>query len=402
MASVVSSQVLYCFFSTSEITPRFRLRVHSSGGTSKESNAISWNGASLNGEKDKKVGGRIGSWNGSLKGEVKKKSVKDAISSDLDVLWDDECGQPLQDSPILLFCPGIVGVGLALTLHHKALGKVFEVRCLHIPVNDRTPFEGLVKFVEETVRLEHASSPNKPIYLVGDSFGGCLVLAVAARNPEIDLVVILANPATSFDRSQLRPLLPLWEVLPDELYDAIPYLLRFARGNPVEMARVNIEDRLPPRLQIEQLFQNLIALLPHLSDSVDTIPRDTLIWKLKLLKSAASYANSRLHAVNAEVLVLSSGNDRLLPSGDEAQRLKSTLKNCIVRHFKDNGHTILLEDGVNLLTVIKGTGKYRRSRRIDIVSDFIPPSMSEFKQGYDEVVGLLRFATGSAMFSTFE
>ncbi|KAG5232584.1 hypothetical protein OIU77_004001 [Salix suchowensis] len=431
MASVVSSQVLYCFFSTSEITPRFRLRVHSSGGTSKESNAISWNGASLNGEKDKKVGGRIGSWNGSLKGEVKKKSVKDAISSDLDVLWDDgygtktvkdyfeeakemirpdggpprwfcptECGQPLQDSPILLFCPGIVGVGLALTLHHKALGKVFEVRCLHIPVNDRTPFEGLVKFVEETVRLEHASSPNKPIYLVGDSFGGCLVLAVAARNPEIDLVVILANPATSFDRSQLRPLLPLWEVLPDELYDAIPYLLRFARGNPVEMARVNIEDRLPPRLQIEQLFQNLIALLPHLSDSVDTIPRDTLIWKLKLLKSAASYANSRLHAVKAEVLVLSSGNDRLLPSGDEAQRLKSTLKNCTVRHFKDNGHTILLEDGANLLTVIKGTGKYRRSRRIDVVSDFIPPSMSEFKQGYDEVVGLLRFATGSAMFST--
>ncbi|KAJ6434309.1 hypothetical protein OIU84_017921 [Salix udensis] len=336
-----------------EITPRFQLRVHSSG-TSKESNAISWNGASLNGEKD-------------------KKSV----------------GNPLKDSPILLFCPGIVGVGLALTLHHKALGKVFEVRCLHIPVNDRTPFEGLVKFVEETVRLEHASSPNKPIYLVGDSFGGCLALAVAARNPEIDLVVILANPATSFDRSQLRPLFPLWEVLPDELYDAIPYLLRFARGNPVEMARVNIADRLPPRLQIEQLFQNLIALLPHLSDSVDTIPKDTLIWKLKLLRSAASYANSRLHAVKAEVLVLSSGNDRLLPSGDEAQRLKSTLKNCTVRHFKRQW-----------AYYSTGTGKYRRSRRIDIVSDFIPPSMSEFKQGYDEVVGLLRFATGSAMFST--
>jgi hypothetical protein len=36
-------------------------------------------------------------------------------------------------------------------------------------------------------------------------------------------------------------------------------------GNPVEMAGVNIEYRLPPRLQIEQLFQNLIALLPHLS-----------------------------------------------------------------------------------------------------------------------------------------
>lgn len=55
-------------------------------------------------------------------------------------------------------------------------------------------FIGLVKLVEETIRLEHASSPNKPIYLVGDSFGGCLSLAVAARNPTIDLVLVLVNP----------------------------------------------------------------------------------------------------------------------------------------------------------------------------------------------------------------
>lgn len=51
-----------------------------------------------------------------------------------------------------------------------------------------------MKLVEETIRLEHTLSPEKPIYLVGDSFGGCLSLAVAARNPTIDLVVILVNP----------------------------------------------------------------------------------------------------------------------------------------------------------------------------------------------------------------
>lgn len=36
----------------------------------------------------------------------------------------------------------------------------------------------------------------------------------------------------------------------------------------------------------------------------DIIPKATLLWKLKLLRSASSYSNSRLHAVNAEVLVL--------------------------------------------------------------------------------------------------
>lgn len=122
--------------------------------------------------------------------------------------------------------------------------------------------EDLVKFVEETVRLEHESTPNKPIYLVGDSFGGCLALAVAACNPKIDIVVILVNPgecpllllfkfsfstellcmdffgniliiltftsfylATSFDRSHLLPLLPILEALPDGLYNLVPYFL---------------------------------------------------------------------------------------------------------------------------------------------------------------------------------
>jgi len=61
-----------------------------------------------------------------------------------------------------------------------------------------------VTIVEKTVRLEHASSPSKPIYLLGDSFGGCLVLAIAARNPEIDLVVILANPGQFPDMQQFR------------------------------------------------------------------------------------------------------------------------------------------------------------------------------------------------------
>ncbi|KAJ6918397.1 acyltransferase-like protein [Populus alba x Populus x berolinensis] len=450
MPAVVNSLVLPYFVTNSEAKLRSRVRVQSlgSGRESKilSSDSIPVKGASI--EEEEKKGdlvdgfvrkieksdeGLIDGGNGRLKyTRVEKKRVKDVISNDLEVLWDDgygtktvrdylegakeiirpdggpprwfcpvECGQPLKDSPILLFLPGMDGVGLGLTLHHKALGKVFEVRCLHIPVYDRTPFEGLVKFVEKTVRLEHASSPNKPIYLVGDSFGGCLAVAVAARNPEIDLVLILANPATSFNRSQLQPLFPLLEALPDELHNAVPYLLSFVMGNPVKMATVNIESKLPPGLQIEQLSNNLTAMLPSLSGLADIIPKDTLLWKLKLLKSAAAYANSRLHSVKAEVLVLSSGKDQMLPSGDESQRLKSSLKNCTVRHFKENGHTILLEDGVNLLTIIKGTSKYRRSRRLDYVSNYVPPSMSEFERGFEKI-GLLQTASSAAMFSTLD
>ncbi|OIS95651.1 PREDICTED: acyltransferase-like protein At1g54570, chloroplastic [Nicotiana attenuata] len=310
-------------------------------------------------------------------------------------------GPPLRNSPLLLFLPGMDGTGLGLVLHEKALGKVFQVWCLHIPVYDRTPFEELVKFVETTVRMLHASSPNKPIYVVGDSFGGCLALAVAARNCNIDLVLILANPATSFGRSQLQPLLPPLESLPDELHVTVPYLLSFIMGDPMKMAMVNIDSMLPPQQVVEQLSDNLTALLPRLSGLTDIIPKETLLWKLKLLRSASAYANSRLHAITAEVLVLSSGKDNMLPSGNEAQRLAKSLKNCQIRHFKDNGHTILLEEGINLLSIIKGTGKYRHSRRHDCVMDFLPPSMSEFKKAIDNNRWYLNF-TSPVMLSTME
>ncbi|XP_077218489.1 phytyl ester synthase 1, chloroplastic-like isoform X2 [Tasmannia lanceolata] len=307
-----------------------------------------------------------------------------------------ECGRPLKGSPLLLFLPGIDGVGLGLILHHKALGKVFEVTCMHIPVYDRTPFEGLVKIVEDTVRLEHAMCPDKPIYLVGDSFGGCLALAIAARNPNIDLILVLSNPATSFGRSQLQPLLPILEALPDELHTAVPYLLSFVMGDPVKMAMVSVESGLAPSEALDQLSRILSSMFPRLSGLADIIPKETLLWKLKLLRSAASYANSRLHAVKAEVLVLASGKDNMLPSRDEAQRLWNSLRNCRVRYFKDNGHTLLLEDGIHLLTVIKGVSMYRRSRRHDFILDYLPPSITE----YTEVYRFIRQGTSPVILST--
>ncbi|XP_052193640.1 phytyl ester synthase 1, chloroplastic [Diospyros lotus] len=435
MSIVKTFSALPYFALNSEHKYRFRVRVESLG--SQESALLHTDSATVNEVsspvKKERIGQLIEVGNGTLRtatGENKKREAN--ASEKLGVLWDDgygsksvkdyldnakdiirpdggpprwfcpvECGQPLKDSPVLLFLPGMDGIGLGLILHHRALGKAFEVWCLHIPVYDRTPFQDLVKFVEETVKLEHVTSPHKPIYLVGDSFGGCLALSVAARNPSIDLVVILANPATSFGRTQLQPLFPLLESLPNELHITVPYLLSFVMGDPMKMAMVDVERTLPPAVVLEQLSSTLTALLPRLSVLADIIPKDTLLWKLKLLKSASSYANSRLHAITAEVLVLASGKDNLLPSEDEAKRLLGSLQNCKIRCFKDNGHTILLEDGVNLLTVIKGTCKYRRSRRHDFVTDFLPPSLSEFKQALQNN-GLFRFFTSPVMFSTLE
>lgn len=337
-------------------------------------------------------------------------SVKDYLEASREIIRDDggpprwfcplECGQPIQGAPLLLFLPGMDGTGFGLILHHRSLGRAFEVRCLHIPVNDRSQFKELLGLVESSVKNEHMLSPSKPIYLVGDSFGGCLALAVAARNPTIDLVLILVNPASSFGRSMMQPLLPVLEALPSNLHVAVPYLLSFTMGDPVKMAMASVADGLPPQQALDELSKSLTALLPRLSDLADIIPKETLIWKLELLKSASSYVNSRLHAIKAEVLVLASGKDNLLPSEDEADRLWSSLKNCRVRYFKGSGHTLLFEDGINLLTVIKGLNMYRRSKQVDFVEDFIPPTIGEFKKTFEQDNKLFHLAISPVIMST--
>nr|CAD1839029.1 unnamed protein product [Ananas comosus var. bracteatus] len=261
---------------------------------------------------------------------------------------------------------GIDGVGVGLIRHHERLGKIFDIWCLHIPVMDRTPFEGLIEYVERTVKSEKLKSPEKPIYLVGESIGACLALAVAARNPDIDLILILANP-----------------------------------GNSMRMTSAYVGGDLSLEEAVRTFSESLNVALPFLSFLAEVLPKESLLWKLRMLRLASSFVNSRLHAVKAETLILASGRDELLPSREEAERLSGTLPNCRIRHFKDNGHTIFLEGGIDLVTIIKRAGYYRRSRQIDYVSDYLLATPTELQKVREEY-RLINFASSPVMLSTLE
>ncbi|KAL6143058.1 hypothetical protein ACLB2K_053756 [Fragaria x ananassa] len=291
-----------------------------------------------------------------------------------------DCGTPTNhDSPLLLFLPGIDGTGVGLVRHHQKLGKHFQVSCLHIPPKDRTPFTDLVKLVERTIRSEHHASPDRPIYLVGESVGACLALSVAALNPDIDLVLILANPATSFSRSPLQAVLPLLQFMPDTPYLSLPHVLSTITGAMMASLEKGVGG-LPLPETIEKLSRDIVApSISNLSVLADILPRETLLWKLQMMSAASSYTNSRLHAVKAHTVMLSSGRDPLLPSQGEGQRLKGLLATCQFRTFEECGHFLFLEDAFDLLTVIKNVGVYRRSKERDFVTDYIPPSPSEVK-----------------------
>ncbi|CAK9204037.1 unnamed protein product [Sphagnum troendelagicum] len=313
---------------------------------------------------------------------------------------------PPTNAPILLFLPGMDGTGLGLLLHHESLARLFELWCLHIPVHNRTPFTGLVKLVEDTVIEETKRRPQSPIYLVGDSLGAVLALAVAARNPELDLVLILSNPATSFDRSQLQLLFPFLQntlpSLPSTLSTVAPLLLSFTLGDPLKFAQGRVNNNASILQKAEQLCTSLLALFPLLPKLLEILPPEMLGWKLSMLHTAALYTNSRIHAVRAEVLVLASGNDLVLPSIDEAERLKKIIPGCRVRFFRENGHLLFLEGDFNLATLIRSTGSYRRKHKYDPVNDFVMFTRDEFQTLIYNHQFFMRQVTSPVFFSTAE
>ncbi|KAL3818652.1 hypothetical protein ACJIZ3_004557 [Penstemon smallii] len=233
-----------------------------------------------------------------------------------------ECGSRAKQSPVLFFLPGIDGSGLGLQLHHKKLGEIFDIWCLHIPFSDRTPLTDLVKLVEAAIMSEHERAPERPIYLVGESLGACLALVVAAQNPQIDLILILANPV------------------------------------------------------------------------------ETIFWKLKMLHELhMNYLSSRLDAnIKAQTL---SGS--ILPSLlQEEDKLRRLLPNCQIRSFIGSGHPLLLENGFDLVAIIKCCSYYRRGAYTDYVLDFLQPSPSEIKAIYELPYRFMEVAVDPVMLSTLD
>ncbi|WP_404785127.1 alpha/beta fold hydrolase [Altericista sp. CCNU0014] len=237
------------------------------------------------------------------------------------------------DKPLFIFLPGMDGTGQLLRTQTVGLETGFDVRCLAIPPDDLTSWDELSKQVVALVEAELARRPvGQPVYLCGESFGGCLALKVALQAPHLFTRIVLVNAASSFHR---RPWM-LWggEVIrwfPDFLFEfsavgLLPYLAALERITP--------EDR--------RTFLNTIK----------KIPKATSAWRLSLLKSF-EVDDLPLYRLTQPVLTIASGSDRLLPSIADARHLVSLLPNAKLFILPNSGHACLLEKDVNLYRILQ-------------------------------------------------
>ena len=318
--------------------------------------------------------------------------------------------------PILLYLPGIDGTGLAAYKQFPEISLHYDLRNLFMPPDDRTPFAALVdrvcELIEEELEAEmELTSPeslaSRPVYLLGESFGGLLALAVGDKSPYVDRIV-LVNPATSFSLSAWPMLGPALTSLPPEVYNLLPIALSPILTNPLAVALNGVQlpspfpfplpfpPRFPPNFSdlagkgtplraASDLAYGLIELLPTLGALRDVLPPSTLTWRLSLLKEGSSYVNNILGQVQQRTLLLTGSADLVIPSASEGPRLQRALPRCRLRPLPGRSHAMLQEAGVSLVQLIQEEGFYVKVRNLSsssvVSSQGRPPAHSTDTRG---------------------
>jgi pimeloyl-ACP methyl ester carboxylesterase len=236
------------------------------------------------------------------------------------------------DYPLFVYLPGLDGTGELLRSQTAGLEVGFDVRCLAIPRQDLTTWDELSNNVLDLIHAELEKSSQRPVYLCGESFGGCLAMKVATQAPNLFQRIILVNPASAF---QLRPWLSwgsqLTYFVPECFYEIGTLgLLPFLASLP----------RIPRHVRHELL------------KTMRSVPPATVNWRLSLLKEF-TVTEDQLRQLTQSILLIAGASDRLLPSVQEARRLVNIFPNSKIALLPDSGHACLLEHNINLYQILQ-------------------------------------------------
>ncbi|MBD3883935.1 alpha/beta hydrolase [Phormidium tenue FACHB-886] len=235
-------------------------------------------------------------------------------------------------APLFIYLPGMDGTGNLLSRQLAGLEQGFDIRCLTIPADDLTDWTYLTEQVIQLIKAEPKTDNPQPIYLCGESFGGCLALKVITHSPHLFDRFILLNPASSFKRSAwLYWTSSLVRPIPQPLYHSacvafLPFLAALERIEP--------SDRR--------------ALL----DATQSVTQRSSIWRISLLREF-EMSDAAIQRITQPALVIGGGHDRLLPSISEAQRLVHLLPNARLHVLPQSGHACLLEKSVDLYGIMR-------------------------------------------------
>ncbi len=242
--------------------------------------------------------------------------------------------QPFKSNiPLLVYLPGMDGTGQLFGRQAEELGRFFKICCLSIPRDDCSDWNTLAKETITLIKKElQGNILSSPVYLCGESFGGCLAIKIALNFPQLIDKIILINPASSFSQ-----------------YPWLSWGVQLTQWMPDFLHRTSTVGFLPFLGSLGRMERrDYQALLK----AMQSIPQSVVSWRLSLLRDF-QVTEKQLRQLTQPILTLASDSDRLLPSVVEGKRLVSCFPNGNLGILSDSGHACLLETEVNLAELLE-------------------------------------------------
>ncbi|CAN0422290.1 unnamed protein product [Pylaiella littoralis] len=358
-----------------------------------------------------------------------KNEESDRVSSSTPLPSASSEGQKMT----LLYLPGIEGLGTSVEPQLPNLSAKFDVFRLIIGAEDRSTFSTLSRAV--TKFIDMTSGEQKTVVL-GESFGAMLGIRLGQLRPEQVQAVFAVNPATSFGRTAWRSLGPLLSLAPKNQYKAASVAVFAATIPDVSQMISTVDVLFDPNngLKVAErpkaLADKLGELWQMISEVSENLPPATLRWRIQnWLAVGQGRVEKGLGDMKVPVVVIAGSADRLLPSSNEAERLKNLIPGCRSMVLEGHGHAPLFDGRADISEIITGdpalegvvfpeTGgdggegaagsKERDMKSLmagvyskDWVNDFVEPDASVMEEGKKTIDFLLK-SLSPVFFSTGE
>jgi pimeloyl-ACP methyl ester carboxylesterase len=224
----------------------------------------------------------------------------------------------------LVLVPGIDGTGLTFHKQVPLLERRFAVTTTRL----RDDIDRMDDLVED-LRREIDATAREPVTLLGESFGGALILSFALAYPDRVKRLVVLNSFANLD-SQAR----LW--LAYHLARIVPWKLM-----PIwrQISARGLHSPATTRDEVRR-FQRMM----------NASTQQGYVSRLRILRSYD--VRDRLGTIAAPVLYLAADRDHLVPSVRQAQMMGKLTPNATVRILEGHGHICLIAPNMDLSKIL--------------------------------------------------
>jgi len=321
--------------------------------------------------------------------------------------------EDIEKKPIALFLPGLDGVGLSACLQFPTLTKDWDL--WRMAVDPTTSSQSYLDLTDASVDFLNAvldaCDNDRPVYLIGESFGGLLTTTVALRMQQQQKSpqgIVLINPATSFDETSWSNFVPLIQLLQnnntDDNNNNAAYSVIASTIFSLALADSDQWEKISNSISNGDISQLPSTLMDSLQIVGKKLPPATLQHRLKtwLPVGTQLMTTKRLKSLEVPTLIIVGDQDKLLPSGKEVRRLAKLLPNSESLIFRKGGHMPFVNQEDNLSKLILNSKLFfpKKNKKYDPIKDWSLPTADVIENTIASTVKPVRDATSPVFFSS--